>query len=105
MTQRQTLAMNMILDVAAWLNGSDEAAEKSKQPDVIIRHACFEGAKRLESITEYLSNGKMPTWYGDEDDDEDLLDDFDDDEELLDDQEAGADQYDDTGDQNMDQAE
>lgn len=87
--------MNMILDVAAWLNGSDEAAEKSKQPDVIIRHACFEGAKRLESITEYLSNGKMPTWYGDEDDDEDLIDD----------QEAGADQYDDTGDQNMDQAE
>ena len=85
--------MSMILDVGAWLKGSDKAIKRSKKPDVVIRNTCFEGAKRLESITEYLSNGNMPTWYDDFDDDDDLIDDLDD-EDLIDDQAAGADQAD-----------
>ena len=73
MTAHQQFALDMVLDVAAWLNGTEEAAGTSEQPDAIIKHACEEGARRLASVKEYLEGGETPMWYLEGADDADIV--------------------------------
>ena len=64
MTEREQKALNMIMEISDWLSGTAEATATG-QPGAVLLNACETGTKYLESIGEYLKDGRVPKWYED----------------------------------------